>query len=268
MKGGQVGPRAAGPLTIPGPKQPLACLWTLAPSLNTIILLTHGASGDAGSGNLPAFAAAFGRAGLPTLSFTARGPLPGRVAAFRAAAAWAARQGATAVVLAGHSMGARAAAAAAAGWGEAGEEAGPRPPLAALALLSFPLHPPGSPGAAPRADRGGLLTRLATAAPAAPPPPPVLAVRGGRDPFSTEAPWAAALARAAAAGVALEVQTVAGGDHGLRCRGGDEASVEGAAAAAAAWVRRVVGQGRATAAATPAPAAASPPAEKRRRRCP
>ena len=133
-------------------------------------------------GSLPFFcSAAFSGAGFPILAFTARGPLASRAAAFRSAAAYAASSlGASAVALAGHSMGARAATAAAAGWAGKVGRASLLPPLAALVLISYPLHPPGDPAAASKADRGSLLTS------GVPPGMPALVVRGDQDAFCTE----------------------------------------------------------------------------------
>ena len=101
----------------------------------------------------------------------------------------------------------------------------------AAALISYPLHPPGKPGDAGGAARRGLLTGLAV---------PAVAVRGDRDPFAAPAPWAAALAATAAAGVEFTVFDVPGGDHALKRADGGDAAVQRVVAAAAAAVAAAV----------------------------
>lgn len=234
----------APPTTIPFRGGSLAARVTrpAATSIPVTVLLTHGASGDCDSGRLPAYADRLAAAGLASVRFTcASSSLPTRAAAFRAAAAFAQSHldARAAVVYGGHSMGARAAVVA------AGEE-GPLP-VAAVFLSSFPLHPPGKPAAATSADRGGLLQNLVV---------PAIALRGSKDPFSTQPAWDEAVAAATSAGTNLSVFTIDGGDHSLKkgkepgAAKGKESDVDEAiehavaavADAARAWVEKNGGE--------------------------
>lgn len=171
------------------------------------VLLGHGATGDLSSANLPLYAAALARAGVPCLRFTCSGTsVPRRVAVAKALLQHFKSADSTLRfpvidhwIIAGHSMGARVAAQLAADLPDI---------IAAVVLLSYPLHPPREPSKL----RDTPLTSLQL---------PMLLVRGRKDVFSQAPVWDTVIARIASEHVVHH--TVPGGNHLLKVRGGFEA---------------------------------------------
>jgi predicted alpha/beta-hydrolase family hydrolase len=180
------------------------------------VLLAHGAGGHQDHPHMSDLAAALSGAGLVPHRFDFPYRVEGRnfpdrmpvlVASFRENADRI-KAGPDRLLLAGHSMGTRAALAL----------AGEGYPCRGLILFSYPLHPPGHPEKL-RTDRlGGLSV-------------PVLSFSGTRDTFCTPALMDEALASAAASAPKWTHHWIEGADHGLNVpkrsgRGRDEVLAE------------------------------------------
>nr|XP_032820193.1 testis-expressed protein 30 [Petromyzon marinus] len=223
--------------------------WDRRPPL--ALAVTHGAGGDASLPQLRALAQSLLSAGVPCLRFTCRGgPLAYRVRAYRAVLEYLRNSGELRLggcVLAGRSMGARAAAALCREeWDQHG---GPGTPFVrGLVCLSFPLHRPGHGGVV----RGAELSALRRG--------PVLLVSGTRDEMCDQArqparphhsssllatphhssPEEVDLLRATLARVEapVSVHWVRDARHSLEARGRDPAAVlREASDAVVRWVR-------------------------------
>ncbi|KAK9802989.1 hypothetical protein WJX73_004816 [Symbiochloris irregularis] len=133
-------------------------------SVPLAVLLTHGAGGDMNSGNLPAYAGAFSKSGIPCVRMNHPRNIPGGQKAMQAVMNFKGKGFPVTQnwVLSGQSMGCRIAAEVA--HAEASTVKG-------LLFFSYPLHPPG------KLDqlRDVPLQRLKQ---------PILFVRGTRDTFS------------------------------------------------------------------------------------
>lgn len=162
------------------------------PKPNTCIVIGHGASGDATSGNLPRIANALAEEGHLVMRYNAGGQLPARCKLLQGIldSKIEALEGASSFILCGHSMGGRTACAVAR---ERGDVRG-------VLLLSYPLHPPGKPGQLRDEDLVALDQ-------------PVMIVRGSKDAFSTEGPFSQVTGRMASE--RLRIVNVSGGDHSL-----------------------------------------------------
>ncbi|XP_075927130.1 testis-expressed protein 30 [Petromyzon marinus] len=198
--------------------------WDRRPPL--ALAVTHGAGGDASLPQLRALAQSLLSAGVPCLRFTCRGgPLAYRVRAYRAVLEYLRNSGELRLggcVLAGRSMGARAAAALCREeWDQHG---GPGTPFVrGLVCLSFPLHRPGHGGVV----RGAELSALRRG--------PVLLVSGTRDEMCDQDLLRATLARVEAP---VSVHWVRDARHSLEARGRDPAAVlREASDAVVRWVR-------------------------------
>ena len=177
-------------------------------SLDTTVILAHGAGAPQLSPFMVAFATGLSQRGADVVTFNfaymergRRAPDPrARLEAAYQCAIDATRQrvasSATRLVIGGKSMGGRIASQVVAASSDLG--------IAGLVLLGYPLHPPGR----PERRRDAHLASISA---------PMLFVQGSRDAFGTEdeiRPVADTCPRA-------NLHVVAGGDHSLKIRGKD-----------------------------------------------
>lgn len=156
------------------------------------VILAHGASGNAESGNMPHYSNFFVNAGFPCIRFTSRSQLAGRVKMFKAIMEYGPHLPGFAKVdrwiVSGHSMGARVACQVASEM---------QSKVAAVVLFSYPLHPPGK----PTALRIVPLIDLEL---------PLFFVRGSKDPFSQSTQWESTVKKLKSKNVVIENMKNAG----------------------------------------------------------
>ena len=177
-------------------------------SLDTTVILAHGAGASQLSPFMVAFATGLSQRGTDVVTFNfaymergrrAPDPRARLEAAYQCAIDTTRKHVASAVtrlVIGGKSMGGRIASQVVAASSDLG--------IAGLVLLGYPLHPPGRPERRRDAHLGSISA-------------PMLFVQGSRDTFGTEdemRPVVEACPRA-------HLHVVAGGDHSLKMRGKD-----------------------------------------------
>ena len=177
-------------------------------SLNTTVILAHGAGASQLSPFIVAFATGLSQRGADVVTFNFAYMERGRRAPDPRARLEAAYQcaidttrkhvasAATRLVIGGKSMGGRIASQVVAASSDLG--------IAGLVLLGYPLHPPGRPERRRDAHLGSISA-------------PMLFVQGSRDTFGTEDEMRLVVEACPRA----HLHVVAGGDHSLKTRGKD-----------------------------------------------